>query len=71
MNLNLVITRINDTEVDAMVAMAEGFGLPYHVFTKLMTCSWATSDSSADAPAEAVVAVLLNAILRRRAERSG
>jgi hypothetical protein len=35
MNLNLVVTKTNDTEVDAMVAMAERFGLPYHVFANM------------------------------------
>lgn len=35
MNLNLVITRTNDTEVQAMTAMACELGLPYHVFTNM------------------------------------
>jgi MoaA/NifB/PqqE/SkfB family radical SAM enzyme len=35
MNLNLVVTKTNDTEVDGMIDMAEGFGLPYHVFSNM------------------------------------
>ncbi|BCJ76976.1 hypothetical protein CS0771_65200 [Catellatospora sp. IY07-71] len=35
MNLNLVVTKTNDTEVDGMIALAEGFGLPYHVFSNM------------------------------------
>lgn len=35
MNFNLLATMTNDTEVDGMVALAEGMGVPYHVFSNM------------------------------------
>jgi uncharacterized Fe-S cluster-containing radical SAM superfamily protein len=35
MNLNLVVTRTNDTEAAAMTAMAEELDLPHHVFANM------------------------------------
>jgi hypothetical protein len=35
MVLNLVVTQTNDTEVDAMVAMAEQLDAPHHVFSNM------------------------------------
>jgi hypothetical protein len=35
MNFNLLATTTNDTEVDGMMALAEGMGVPYHVFSNM------------------------------------
>ncbi|MEV4414027.1 radical SAM protein [Catellatospora sp. NPDC049609] len=35
MNFNLLATTTNDTEVDGMRALAEGLGVPYHVFSNM------------------------------------
>jgi uncharacterized Fe-S cluster-containing radical SAM superfamily protein len=35
MNLNLVVTQTNDHEVNGMIALADSFGLPYHVFSNM------------------------------------
>lgn len=35
MNLNLVVTRTNDSETAAMTAMAKELGLPQHVFANV------------------------------------
>jgi MoaA/NifB/PqqE/SkfB family radical SAM enzyme len=35
MNLNLVVTKTNEAEAEAMVAMAEQFELPHHLFTNM------------------------------------
>ncbi|MGH2776718.1 MAG: radical SAM protein [Actinomycetota bacterium] len=34
-NLNLIVTRCNAHEVDLMIALAENYGLPHHVFSNM------------------------------------
>jgi MoaA/NifB/PqqE/SkfB family radical SAM enzyme len=51
MNLNLVVTRTNDADVAAMIAMAQGFGLRYHVFSNM---SPTIMGSSRSLPAQSI-----------------
>lgn len=44
-NLNLIVARQNAHEVDAMIALAEGFGLPHHVFSNMSPTIYGGADS--------------------------
>jgi MoaA/NifB/PqqE/SkfB family radical SAM enzyme len=44
-NLNLIVARHNAHEVDQMRAMAEGFGLPYHVFSNMSPTIYGGAES--------------------------
>ncbi len=44
-NLNLIVARPNAHEVDRMRAMAEGFGLPYHVFSNMSPTIYGGAES--------------------------
>jgi MoaA/NifB/PqqE/SkfB family radical SAM enzyme len=44
-NLNLIVARPNAHELDLMQAMAEGFGLPYHVFSNMSPTIYGGAES--------------------------
>lgn len=44
-NLNLIVVRHNAHEVDQMRGMAEGFGLPYHVFSNMSPTIYGGAES--------------------------
>jgi MoaA/NifB/PqqE/SkfB family radical SAM enzyme len=44
-NLNLIVARPNAHELDLMRAMAEGFGLPYHVFSNMSPTIYGGAES--------------------------
>ena len=44
-NLNLIVARQNAHEVDAMIALAEDFGLPHHVFSNMSPTIYGGADS--------------------------
>lgn len=44
-NLNLIVARHNAHELDQMRAMAEGFGLPYHVFSNISPTIYGGAES--------------------------
>lgn len=46
-NLNLIVARHNAHEVDQMRAMAEGLGLPYHVFSNMSPTIYGGAESLA------------------------
>jgi MoaA/NifB/PqqE/SkfB family radical SAM enzyme len=45
MNLNLIVTKTNAHEVEAMKALAEDFGLPYHVFSNMSPTIYGGAES--------------------------
>ncbi len=45
MNLNLIVTNTNAHEVDDMKALAEDFGLPYHVFSNMSPTIYGGAES--------------------------